>query len=414
METLLLLFCYGLFAASLLGVAIWSVGVSRPALALCAFFCFMYLAVRPLMLLSGIHGRFGLLHVGAQRFAPADLWIVLVLSVSMIITVLLGYFAFSYRAVTARTFNVLVESSLDSRLWMPIWLACLALYVCGWLVSFDGFTYLYTIIIAGCCYLLKTGQLLKQRWRVVATILVTGIALVCTEERRDWAVAIIALGWLAFFFRSRSIVRKVFFGTVMFAAVAVAAVGLRTEDGLGKRFEKADAELVLSVVELELDFPLVFDDIVILFQRLDGTDSLLYGQSLSKPFYSWVPRTLWPTKPETLSREFSKQFNEHFYANGGSEPLTFLGELYWNFGWFALLFTFLLGAMQRVLDDVYNAASLASLAAPIQGTYLLSVSITLVAMNFYTLRGPIDNVWINYSVLLLICALTARIARRGP
>ena len=69
--------------------------------------------------------------------------------------------------------------------------------------------------------------------------------------------------------------------------------------------------------------------------------------------------------------------------------MTFVGELYWNFSLFGVVFALVLGKLIRRIDEY-------SLGA----TNLLQYvnSIMLATMMFYILRGPIDTFWLQFAI----------------
>lgn len=61
------------------------------------------------------------------------------------------------------------------------------------------------------------------------------------------------------------------------------------------------------------------------------------GATLISPFYFFIPRTLWHGKPDV---RFGQMFASEVYGRTSESgvPPTFPVELYWNFGWVALVF----------------------------------------------------------------------------
>ncbi len=161
----------------------------------------------------------------------------------------------------------------------------------------------------------------------------------------------------------------------------------------------------LTLVEVQLDFPIVFDDLVVLFDEVPENVPHLAGLPLLKPLYAWVPRAVWPGKPETLSRQYSEDFNRHFHAEGGSEPVTFVGELYWNLGWAGLALLPALGIGLRFLDERTIAYSRLHGYSRRLGALPLANCLVVAAMTFYLLRGPIDTFWLMFAVYF--CLLVA-------
>lgn len=78
--------------------------------------------------------------------------------------------------------------------------------------------------------------------------------------------------------------------------------------------------------------------------------NLEYGKESAYMLYFWVPRSLWPEKPTPIDhwliRKYEVVEDEH------SASLGFLGFLRADFGWFALLFSFIFGIIIK-RGDMY-------------------------------------------------------------
>ena len=165
---------------------------------------------------------------------------------------------------------------------------------------------------------------------------------------------------------------------------------LRTGDGLsiGATLDRLSSDALLPIVEIELDFPLIYDDLAILLDEVPRNSDYVYGVYFFKPLFSWVSRDIWRDKPDSLSRYYTQQFNPRFYTVGGSEPVTFVGELYWNFSYFGVFVAFLLGVLIRRIDEYWLSAR--NLLSKVNG-------IVLATMLFYLLRGPMDTFWLAFA-----------------
>lgn len=75
-----------------------------------------------------------------------------------------------------------------------------------------------------------------------------------------------------------------------------------------------------------------------------------YGKSILFLTYFWVPRAIWPEKPTMLGHWLIRQYRTGF-GEGHSSSFGFTGELYADFGYFSLLFVFLLGMLLNWADQ---------------------------------------------------------------
>jgi hypothetical protein len=384
-----LLIAYLVFSASLIYGAYLSTRLQRPALVVFFGFCLFYLSLRGVMLLSDTYGQFGALHGGREFEAPMlnkVFWISLV----FIGAVLLGYGKFTTHKLDNNLYRSIPDSVLNSAFFI-VWALSINAMLFASLVGSFRLAFCF-VILGGVYYVNYRPRLYPRLLTLLAGISAIAVALMQTIERRDWAVAAASVSLIIILSQSRKIIRMATLSAAMLVVIAFVAIMLRTGDRLSVNdtIERLSAvKAVLPLVEMELDFPLVFDDLTVMMDAVPSRIDYTYGKHFFKPLVSWIPRDVWPSKPDTLSRYFSKELNPFFYLHGGSEPVTFVGELYWNFSLFGVAFALVLGKLIRRIDEY-------SLGA----TNLLQYvnSIMLATMMFYVLRGPIDTFWLQFAV----------------
>jgi hypothetical protein len=391
----------------------WGLRELKPGMVMACVFFLTYLLARPFMLLSGVHGKFALLHSFPGTWSLDAVWRLWVLSGAMMIIFFAAYHATRPEAIALRAAALIASTTENLRSLVLVWVVALAVYVSGKVFEIGAAMLPYGFLMFGICLLLLRGSGRSRDWLLTAAgLLLTLVVLLCTEERRDWAVGVFAVGWIMVFLRRRSLGLGIVLGVAMLGILAGVAIALRSASQfLDKAGSTKQQMTVLSLIEWDLDFPLVYDDLIILVKQVPERHDYLYGASLSKPFIFWIPRDLWPGKPETFSRQVSHVMNTSFYRNGGSEPLTFVGELYWNFGWFALLFAPLLGGMQRMFDEIFAIGQQLKGLWPKTGSTVLAGGLILTAMTFYVLRGPIDTVWLSYAGFVIGMTATGLLRR---
>ena len=84
---------------------------------------------------------------------------------------------------------------------------------------------------------------------------------------------------------------------------------------------------------------------------------LSYGRECATMLYFWVPRSIWEEKPTQLDHWLIRKYEN--VSDAFSSASGFLGELRADFGWFALLFAFVIGIalkksdvyIQRIISD---------------------------------------------------------------
>ena len=57
----------------------------------------------------------------------------------------------------------------------------------------------------------------------------------------------------------------------------------------------------------------------------------LFGASLFKIFFAFIPRQIWADKPSGV-QELIVEEHRNIFVGGTSQTTTMIGEFYWNFG----------------------------------------------------------------------------------
>ena len=404
-----LLFWAITFCAATLFVALYAIKAGAPALLLFSTFTFVYFSIRPLMLLTGVYGVFGRMHFGSERLESNELLfpVMAFCTLAFVLTVA-SYLSRPYVAAKRRALGWPARIADSRLLFFAVWIGVVALAALPLIEAVKGLMFGFSLF--GCCYFLACVGRADARW-LWRTFGVAGlmVLLATTDERRDWAVGLYVAGWVLLLAKSSSSVRRAIYGVMLAVGVVFVAVALRTQGTVKERLSGANGKVLIVIAEWELDFPIVYDDLVILFRDVPRHHRYKFGESVAKPFFAWLPRDLWREKPSTLSREFSRIFNSRFYDAGGSEPVTLAGDLYWNFGWFGLVFCLLVGRVQRAIDDTYKVANAIQALRPRGGGAASALCVTLAGMLFYLYRGPLDTVWLNFLFTLLLAWLVARL-----
>ena len=85
------------------------------------------------------------------------------------------------------------------------------------------------------------------------------------------------------------------------------------------------------------DFMPAFDNLLTIF----NSGEYLYGKTLFKFFFSFIPREIWPTKPIDTNLLIVELREQNFvFVGGTSQSVTLLGEVFWNFGWVGTFIVF--------------------------------------------------------------------------
>lgn len=119
----------------------------------------------------------------------------------------------------------------------------------------------------------------------------------------------------------------------------------------------------------------------------------LYGESSSFILYFWVPRQLWPDKPEMLGFWFIREYRQGF-ASGHSASFGFTGDFYADFGWFALIPIAGLGGLLGIAENYKNKKFKT-------GGFGIIIGAMIFPYVFFFVRSPITAT-INFLGILVI------------
>jgi hypothetical protein len=142
-----------------------------------------------------------------------------------------------------------------------------------------------------------------------------------------------------------------------------------------ERYVQLDRQFLVSGALAALERVDVRKYVVVVVQRVGTLVPRQNGYTLKLFFYSFIPRILWPTKPEIsvgklFNREFGLSKSEDTYI-----PPTQIGELYWNYGTpgvlggMAIIGAFL--AAVSVLMDLRGHLSICRFLVVVMTVYLL-------------------------------------------
>jgi hypothetical protein len=136
---------------------------------------------------------------------------------------------------------------------------------------------------------------------------------------------------------------------------------------------------------------------------LDGVPEIvpyLYGETYAKIPFVFIPRFIYPLKPE-LNLPINRWF---FQLAGGSSPTTLIGEAYLNFGWLGIFIVMpIMGWISRIYDVFFEAR----INDPIWATIYIGMGVVIV-------RLPVQPaaVWISIFLKAMLLAILLVFWRR--
>lgn len=371
----------------------------RPALFIYVSFYLFYLTIRPILLATESNVIYA--YVNPDANDPDKMALFLAVLYSSIFLIISRWFLI----IPKNRIFFKQEKTNSLKLISGIALFCSAVSM----IILDLFIFAMPLAMysISCLYLSdeKSGKVSILIY--IALALLTYGFFIYSDDRRDWLALIFIIIFMIYRVFDKPLAKALIFSILGLFAIVYLSISFRTEGILNpsatiERLQDRP-EVVQAVLEVETDFSHVYDDIVQLFSQKDIKH--LYGLSYIKPLFGPIPRALWEDKPETASRLYAKEFNIWFYNIGGSQPITFIGESYWNFGYFGLALAGLLGFAIKKLD--LHILKGRSNAAPAYATVLILFSV---------FRGPFDNfIWlviVIYAAHYIINLLIKRTKRK--
>lgn len=390
---------------------VYSVKKSRLLLSVFLIFCIVYLGVRPIMLSFDFFVNYIYVNPSITNFQDGALVIALFYQIAALIIFMFGYFSnFKFKDSV-----ILQHPNISNK---NLSITFFVLFVISTFISLTNlvnspFFYIPLTFTLFCLSYFTITIKKKLFVKILIFIIASLFFYFFSEDRRDY-LSLLLVPFLIFFLNSNkklSFFKFSLFSFVILFCIIYIAISLRTEGILNYTsvLEKLSGDsLLLAVLEVETDFSIVYDDYILLWDSRFSYD-YLYGVSFLKPFISFIPREIWLAKPETSSVLFSKVFNPIFYSNNGTEPINIFGELFWNFGWFALFFFYFMGIFYKYIDVQFIKSINKS------NFFTQSFLIVYSATSFHLLRGPVDNFWfihffliINFLIFFIVKSFTKR------
>ncbi|WP_282079815.1 hypothetical protein [Aquimarina algiphila] len=66
-------------------------------------------------------------------------------------------------------------------------------------------------------------------------------------------------------------------------------------------------------------------------------DLLAYGETIVKPFFILVPRSIYKNKPKSIIHKYTYAYSKEYREKGGSWTISFQSEMFWNFSFFGII-----------------------------------------------------------------------------
>ena len=129
-------------------------------------------------------------------------------------------------------------------------------------------------------------------------------------------------------------------------------------------------------------------------------------------FFLGIPRTIWPDKPESISRVIAKEFYPTAYQSGGGQLAGPIGDAFMNGGPLALVFIWLI--LGYIITRVYKKTEVyRKKANSFYKAYMWTYYFTTLTYFIYTLRGfGSDFLWTYIMSIISLRLMLAFLYKR--
>lgn len=123
---------------------------------------------------------------------------------------------------------------------------------------------------------------------------------------------------------------------------------------------------------------------------------LAYGESIFKVLFLGVPEGIFDYKPRSILDLYTREWDSGFREVGGSYPITFASEMFWNFSWAGLLGVFI---VSYLTEKFYKNLVLASHSRQIVKVNFLLV---IYLLNLMLIRGSGLDIFLAYVLISML------------
>ena len=248
------------------------------------------------------------------------------------------------------------------------------------------------IIFTLLCLLIYSSELSNKKKLIfiaLLAIIFMYLSAIYFSNRRDIVkILIIALFFISLFYSSKKTIYSVFIILLPVTFLIVfLSTNLRT---FGYDYDNVSLQVPsMKALISNYDFMPAFDHMIYL---INNNESLLYGKSVFKIFFSFIPRDIWPSKPLDTNI-LIVELRDNPFVGGSSQSITFLGEIYWNFGSIgSVIFFYLIGILSKSFD-IIKVKKLTDMQ--------LIILSSLSYLMFMIWRGSISTTFVIFLINLL-------------
>lgn len=136
-----------------------------------------------------------------------------------------------------------------------------------------------------------------------------------------------------------------------------------------------------------------------ILKRHTEVDGYSYGVYTSFIFYFWIPRTIWPNKPEMIGYSLAQRYLSGIGA-GHSSSFGFTGELFADFGYFSLIIFLFLGVLMKKGNNFVSQYDFGRVPC-LQSL----IAVLLIPYIFFSVRSPITATTYTLMQILIVYLL---------
>ena len=285
------------------------------------------------------------------------------------------------------------------------------------MVLFSRFETVFLILISMILltkYYRSNRIFIRYKYFAIGAFIISFIFLLTmTTGRRDVIKLIIAFSVIWSMYEKPFSFTKIFIGGLFSFLIVILLALYRTEFSMTHVYERfllllSNADYLLLLLSTTLDFLPGHNNYEYIVNNVPNEISYLFGSSLFKILFIFIPRSIWSEKPLGVQELIVEKYQNAF-VGGSSQTTTMIGEFHWNFGILGVIIgMYLFGYLCKKID-IQNRLNLNHYWKVIINIVFISWIIelfrggisTVILVNSFQILFPIILVWLIYKILFM-------------
>ena len=245
----------------------------------------------------------------------------------------------------------------------------------------------------------KLSMLTKKRLAILTFFLSLIFFTTFTTGRRDLIKLIILFSVIWSLYVKPFRIISIIAGGFLSICIMFALVLYRTEFSINHVLERMllildQSDYLFLMLSSTLDFMPGHNNYEYIIANIPERSPYLFGASLFKIFFAFIPRQIWADKPSGV-QELIVEEHRNIFVGGTSQTTTMIGEFYWNFGIIGVAIA------MAVIGYICNKIDFNNLNKT-KGSFQFMLRVILISWIIEFFRGGISTVFIVNSLQIII------------